>query len=247
MYTCPPLPSLSPGCERQQLSPGNEQGVTPPPILSHTLTLHSHTCANREQVGGRPLPFHSRKGCDSAKGGSLPHSPTPQAHMHTHTHAHTHTRTHTHTHTHTQTTTYSPNNPPPPLNILLASGLGGGSHLPCYTGGHYGSRWPSSASTEQRRPITIGLKPNAADEGTAPRLHPYYNSCPGAWSLCCNTVRPVCNLGTVPLDHWLKLPCDLGTMPLAYWLSCNATWRPCSWSTSLTAVQPGSHTPGQQP
>ena len=26
---------------------------------------------------------------------------------------------------------------------------------------------------------------------TTPRLHPYYNSCPGAWSLCYNTVRPV--------------------------------------------------------
>ena len=64
---------------------------------------------------------------------------------------------HMHTHTHTQTTTYPP-------NILPALGLGG-SHLPYHTGGRYGSRWPSSASsTEQRRPITIGLKPSAADE-----------------------------------------------------------------------------------
>ena len=28
----PPPPSLSPGCEKQQLSPVNEQGVTPPPL-----------------------------------------------------------------------------------------------------------------------------------------------------------------------------------------------------------------------
>ena len=98
----PPPPSLSPGCERQQLSPGNEQGV----ILSHTPYTVTHVPTGNRWVVG-PSSSTLGKGVFS-KGGKLATLTNP-----TGTHAHTHT----HRLPHTLLTT--------PPNILPASGLGG--------------------------------------------------------------------------------------------------------------------------